>query len=161
MILKYGAKHVIQLFIPVTVCMLLVIIILSLVTAYTKSNGTHLIYTPFNEDASTSSGTKLWMSIANAGIFIGVVVVMTVVLILLYKCRCYKFIYGWLAFSSLMLLTLFTYLFTSEVFKSFNIVTDMITVSIILWNFGIVGMACIHWKGPLLLQQAFLIFTCK
>lgn len=160
LVLKYGAQHVIKLFIPVTICLLFVIISLSLITSYQKSGGATLLYTPFNEESQQSSGTKLWMSIANASIFICVVVVMTVVLILLYKFRCYKIIHAWLAFSSLMLLFFFTYMFIGELFKQFNVVTDMITVMVLLWNFGIVGMACIHWKGPLILQQIFLIFSC-
>lgn len=158
-VLKYGAEHVVKLFVPVTLCLFFVICSLSFVKSYQESGGATLVYTPFNEDQQ-SNGTKLWMSIANASIFISVVIVMTIVLIILYKFKCYRIIHGWLAFSSLMLLFFFTYMYISEIFKQFNLVTDMITIVFLLWNFGILGMFCIHWKGPLFLQQVFLIFSC-
>ena len=49
----------------------------------------HSLYTPFSED-SDNAGTKVWQSLLNVLILLAVIVVMTFVLVLLYKYECYK-----------------------------------------------------------------------
>ncbi|CAK9813941.1 Presenilin homolog [Anthophora quadrimaculata] len=154
--LKYGAAHVIKLFVPVSLCMLVVVATISNIHFYT-TKGMYLVYTPFHEDSNEAS-TKAWQAVANSLILMSVIVVMTVILIVLYKYKFYKVIHGWLIISSLILLSLFTILFCEQVLKAYNIPMDLFTLGIVVWNFGVVGMICIHWQGPLQLQQAYLIF---
>lgn len=154
--LKYGAAHVIKLFVPVSLCMLVVVATISSINYYSVK-GIYLVYTPFHDD-NADTKTKVWQAIANSLILIVIIVTMTVLLIILYKYRFYKVIHAWLMLSSLMILFLFSILYCEEVLKAYNMPMDIITLTIILWNFGVVGMICIHWQGPLQLQQGYLIF---
>lgn len=126
--LKYGAQHVIKLFAPVSLCMLVVVATINSVNFYNvkdvylwvfegfnwaKRNESLefcRLYTPFHEE-SPDTGTKIWNALANSLILMVVIVLMTILLIVLYKKRCYKVIHGWLILSSFMLLFFFSYLY--------------------------------------------------
>ncbi|CAF0737294.1 unnamed protein product [Rotaria sp. Silwood1] len=154
-IFKYGASHVVKLFVPVSICMLIVIITIKTTSSYTPGGATWA-YTPFTEDKPTNT-QRILFSLANTFIFMGFVITATVILIVLYKFKCYKIIHGWLILTTLMLLFFFLYSYFSSISASLNRPIDMITICFITWNIGVVGMFCIHWKGPLRVQQAYLI----
>jgi hypothetical protein len=52
--------------------------------------------------------------------------------------------------------TFFTF---SEILFVRNLILDWFSYAFFIWNFGCMGLMVIHWKGPLRLQQAYLILT--
>ena len=58
--LKYGAKHVMMLIVPVSLCMVLVIVTIRVITMYDQSSQqtVYLVYTPFNEQNKNISTGK-------------------------------------------------------------------------------------------------------
>ena len=68
-----------------------------------------------------------------------------------------KVIHVWLFLSSLMLIFMFGYMYLSQVLRSYNLALDYITLSIVMWNFGVVGIISIHFVGPLLVQQVIIL----
>lgn len=157
--LKYGAKSVIDLFIPVSICMWIVVGTMKATDSfhYTSQSGYLWYGQMMFTDQNVDTETRVWHSLFNAMMMLSLIVCMTTLLIVLYKFRCYKTIYVWLLMSSLMLLLPFMIMYIAVFLKFYNIPMDSITLTIFIWNFASVGMICIHWKGPLRLQQAYLI----
>jgi hypothetical protein len=116
-------------------------------------------YTPMHESDTQTAGQRLGGALINVTIVISIVVAMTMLLVMLYKYRCYTAIHGWLLVVSMMLLFFMSWLYIDQVVSTNNIPIDVITLYLFIWNFGVGGLFCIHWKGPLRLQQAYHVFV--
>ncbi|RWS30684.1 hypothetical protein B4U80_10735 [Leptotrombidium deliense] len=157
--LRYGAMNVIRLFIPISVCMLVVVITVQAVPFYTEPDKDRVFITaPFSED-SKNLKNRLFSALANVLVFTTVLIVATFVVIILYKYRCTACLYGWLMFAFGIILSAFTLVFVLEFSKEYQILLDYITMIVITWNICVTGLISIFWKAPLILQQAFLVFV--
>ena len=90
----------------------------------------------------------------------------------------FQLIHGWLIMSSVVMLGVilalyleYVDLFTAyimlkkcricrELMRNYNLAVDGISFALLIWNLVVVGMLCVHWKGPHRLQQAYLIMMC-
>lgn len=109
-----------------------------------------------NNSNVTSGGTSIATSFTNAAIIIGQIIGVTIVIVFLFKKGWIKVLIGFFMVVVLLLLGFMTYLLLLNLIQVFSIPLDYITLVFALWNFAIVGLVSIFWKGPLWLQQCFL-----
>jgi presenilin 1 len=96
-------------------------------------------------------------SLLNAAYFIGMVVVVTVLLLLLYKYRCMKIIYGYLMFSVFSLLFFTGGVLLGNLILRFDVTIDWPTFVFILANFGALGSFAVFFTAPPIVKQAYLV----
>ncbi|EFA83103.1 presenilin family protein [Heterostelium album PN500] len=96
-------------------------------------------------------------TLINSLIFLGVVVLSTVIMVILYKFKFMKALYGWLMATSILLLGVFGGFLFILILTYVNIALDYLTFVFVVWNFSAGGIVCIFWFCPKYLNQAYLI----
>jgi presenilin 1 len=159
--LEEGASMVVTIMKPVALTMLLVIYIVRgislpelLGAAYQGPTYMTMVY---QHDDSDSGWLKFWGAVGNAVVFLCFILLATVLLVVLYKYRCMKVIFGWLFVSVGMLLAMFGGLVFYTWLSVHSLVLDWVTFSFLLWNFSVVGIVAVFWHAPTKLNQAYLV----
>jgi hypothetical protein len=115
-------------------------------------------YEAFDLEEGNSS-QNLAVSLANTLIIVSVICIMTFVVVLLYKYRCMKILFGYMILATTTLLGYFSQQMWSIAIDIYNLRIDKISFYLILYNFAAVGTAAIFYgKGfPRFVSQGYLI----
>lgn len=156
------SEMVVAILIPVCITMLIVVILVRALYVSDDGDANSLQSVSFamfvySESESDSTGLKLGGALLNALLFLVVIVIVTCVLVLLYKLHCMKCIFGWLIVSVIILLGSMGGYFFFTIIESLNVPLDIITSVFFLWNFAVVGAVCVFWVAPQILNKAYLI----
>ncbi|KAI8580517.1 hypothetical protein K450DRAFT_237431 [Umbelopsis ramanniana AG] len=159
--LRFYIRQIYLVIQPVVIC-----IILSIFWVKVSFSGTsdyapvRPSYSIGSSSASTTTGTSssssVVSSLTTALVIVGQIVVVTVAIVFFFRKGWIKVLIGFFMIVVLGLLGFMTYLLLLNLIQVFFIPLDYITMVFALWNFAVVGLISIFWKGPLWLQQAYL-----
>lgn len=110
-----------------------------------------------DEQAASSTADKIGDSLINALAIVAGIVVMTFIIVLLYKFRCMKVLIAWLVVTAAMVFFFMFWVFLDLVCTRYQIPYDLITIAIVLWNIGVVGMISVFYFAHPRLNQIYLI----
>ncbi|KAJ3171546.1 Presenilin-1 [Geranomyces variabilis] len=161
--LKYYMEQIFLIIKPVIACMALSILWVKLTTESTPlydSGIARQIAAP-----TTSVGTSLGFSSSSSGSafvsaagILGEIVGATLVIVALFYFNCMKILYALFVLIVTGLLGVFTWTLGNELLTVHNLAFDKITFWFFIWNVTIVGVTQIFYKGPMILQQCYLVF---
>ncbi|CAG8583036.1 1796_t:CDS:10, partial [Paraglomus occultum] len=113
--------------------------------------------TYFSSGGNSSSSKDILDSFVTAAIIISQVIIATFILVCLFKYGHMKILKGILVITVILLLGFMGYLLLENILQAFSIPLDYVTFFFALWNFSVVGLISVFWKGPALLQKIYLV----
>jgi presenilin 1 len=131
-------------------------------TAKAAEEGLSSSYYVVNANETDSNATKLGTSLINGLVIIAAICAMTFVIVLLYKYRCMKVLFGYMILSSGLLLGFLACSMLQVAIERFQIFVDVFTFAVFMFNFAIVGLVSIYAPAgivPVYMNQAYLIVT--
>lgn len=160
-ILETLGEEIIRIVTPVSICMLLVVILVSVLSNDSDPSGssiTSIATTAYAENSSDSIWDKIKGALLDSLIFVVVVTVMTFVLVLLFYLGCIKFLKYYMGFSSFLVLGILGGKVALFVIKDTSFPIDCVTFVVILFNFTVVGVLSIFVeKMPIFVKQGYLV----
>eukprot|EP00241_Pyramimonas_parkeae_P002131 CAMPEP_0114232318 /NCGR_PEP_ID=MMETSP0058-20121206/4538_1 /TAXON_ID=36894 /ORGANISM="Pyramimonas parkeae, CCMP726" /LENGTH=482 /DNA_ID=CAMNT_0001343775 /DNA_START=338 /DNA_END=1786 /DNA_ORIENTATION=+ len=113
----------------------------------------------YREEDDDSLTTKLSGAVINSLIFMALVTAMTCMLYLMFKHNYTRCIWAYMAVAGFGLFALLGQSLLLPVFKGLGLHLDVVSYSILLWNFTMVGvLTTFFWPAPILLKQGHMIF---
>eukprot|EP01059_Diplonema_ambulator_P031246 TRINITY_DN5680_c0_g1_i1.p1 TRINITY_DN5680_c0_g1~~TRINITY_DN5680_c0_g1_i1.p1 ORF type:complete len:441 (+),score=82.16 TRINITY_DN5680_c0_g1_i1:397-1719(+) len=153
------SDYTMALLIPVSITMLVVVWAVTNFTPISQVTESQPIMLVYSESKGDSSTKKFSGAVLNAIIIVGFFVVVTSIMVVLYKYNCMKIIAAWLITSSAMILYIMGWIWFDLFCTKYQIPYDTLTCLIIMFNFGTVGVMCIYFRGHPKMTQAYLVAT--
>ncbi|KAK6737223.1 hypothetical protein RB195_019735 [Necator americanus] len=153
---NYGPEDMVKVFVPVSICMSIVVACTRNIAVYRGDRIIKTFYVVYHEPEAEAT-TKLWHSLVNAAVFLGVVVTATFAILALFYFKFYRCLNFFIMFSTFVLITLISLMQYYEILKAINFPISSLTVLFLHINLAVIELMSIFWKGPLKLQQGTLI----
>ncbi|MEW5297730.1 MAG: hypothetical protein WDW36_000915 [Sanguina aurantia] len=148
---------------PVSVCMAVTVLLVRLLNpdgSASPSSTMVIASIAYSEQDGDSIAEKLSGSLLNAVVFVGIVTCVTFLLVLLFKYRCYKFIYCYLGLGVFNVFFALTGALAIQLLQLADIHMDALSFCFLLFNFSVVGTTGLLFVPlPLLLKQCYLVWT--
>ncbi|KAK1317978.1 Presenilin-like protein [Acorus calamus] len=147
---------------PVSICMSLVVLLVSSLSSSPSDPALSSIRTAANmvylEKPTDSTVQKLEGSLLNAFVFVALIAVVTFLLVLLYYYNFTNFLKNYMRFSAFFVLASMGGSIAVAFIGRFSIPVDAVTFSIVLFNFTIAGVASLFSTGtPILVRQGYMV----
>ncbi|KAK5817914.1 hypothetical protein E1A91_A07G077200v1 [Gossypium mustelinum] len=152
-------EEIIRILTPVSICMLLVVLLVSILNSSSSLSVTSSIATiAYSETGSDSSWDKFIGALLNSLVFVAVVTVATFILVLFFYLKCSKFLKIYMGFSSFVVLGFMGGEIALFLIEEFSVPVDCITFLVLLFNFAVIGVLAVFMsKMPIIVTQGYLV----
>ncbi|KAI9117267.1 hypothetical protein K1719_011433 [Acacia pycnantha] len=158
-VLDNMGEEIVRILAPVTLCMVLVVILVSILNGSSATSSVSSIATiAYSETSTDSSWDKFIGALLNSLAFVVAITVVTFVLVLLFYFRFTRFLKLYMGFSSFLVLGFLGSEIAMFLIEHFSVPIDCITFSLVAFNFAVVGVLAVFMsKMAIVITQGYLV----